>query len=292
MALARSAQTLAFTINMLFERYANEAEFRSAFVRPLLTKMGFMSVAELDGSQEFGKDFVFSELTPFGFLRHYGVVVKHEKAIRQPSSALCQTILAQVKQAFSVTFRLPEASQISQVSSVLVVNSGSVTPNATTWLRAELLRERYGDNVHIFDGERLLQLDSQVAFRHQELFAPRLAGLYTNLKLNRAVWSSILKSLPAFSEARGCFTQALEDYLVAPFFASHIDVDSVLILLQECRIIDTINRRYMTGLRFSDDLKAKETETLAKVIARADERANEMQEVVRQCLATFRPVHQ
>src|SRR5690349_18755290 len=97
---------------MLFSKYTSEASFRSIFVRPLLTKMGFLAVAELDGYQEFGKDFVFSELTPFGFFRHYGVVVKHEKAIRQPSG-VCQTVLAQVKQAFSVPFHLPDSSHVS-----------------------------------------------------------------------------------------------------------------------------------------------------------------------------------
>ena len=81
---------------MLFDNYSNEASFRSEFVRPLLTKMGFLAIAELDGSLEFGKDFVFSELTAFGFFRHYRVVVKHEKAIRQTSGKLCQTILSQV----------------------------------------------------------------------------------------------------------------------------------------------------------------------------------------------------
>ena len=87
--------------------------------------MGFLAIAELDGSLEFGKDFVFSELTAFGFLRHYGVVVKHEKAIRQTSGKLCQTILSQVRQAFSVTFQLSDSSHESHVSSVLVLNSGT-----------------------------------------------------------------------------------------------------------------------------------------------------------------------
>ena len=86
---------------MLFDRFNNEAEFRARFVRPLLTRLGFISVAELHGQQEYGKDFVFSELTPFGFLRHYAAVVKHEKKISQTSHTLCTAILAQVKQAFS-----------------------------------------------------------------------------------------------------------------------------------------------------------------------------------------------
>jgi hypothetical protein len=87
---------------MLFDRFKNEAGFRADFVRPLLTRLGFVSVAELHGSMEFGKDFVFSELTPFGFLRHYAAVVKHEARIDQSANVLCGTVLAQVQQAPSI----------------------------------------------------------------------------------------------------------------------------------------------------------------------------------------------
>jgi len=87
--------------------------------------MGFLAIAEPDVSLEFGKDFVFSELTAFGFFRHYRVVVKYEKAIRQTSGKLCQTILSQVRQTFSVTFRLSDSGHESHVSSVLVLNSGT-----------------------------------------------------------------------------------------------------------------------------------------------------------------------
>ena len=66
---------------MLYEHFANESEFRAGFVRPLLTRLNFIAIAELHGIQEFGKDFVFSELTPFGFVKHNAAVVKHEKDV-------------------------------------------------------------------------------------------------------------------------------------------------------------------------------------------------------------------
>lgn len=275
---------------MLFDHYTSEAHFRAEFVRPLLTKMGFLAIAELDGSQEFGKDFVFSELSPFGFFRHYGVVVKHEKAIRQTSTSVCQTVLSQVKQAFSVPFNLPDTSQVSHVSAVLVMNSGSITPNATTWLRSEFSRERYGDNVHVFDGERLSQLDLHAAFQQRELLVPKLVGLQANINLNRIVWASIVSALPSFSEGRGCFTQALEDYLGAPFLPSHIDLQEVSTLIQECRIIDTINRRYLFGMGLSKESRAAEAETLRGVILKAEGRAVLLLAALQKCLGTFRPL--
>jgi len=38
---------------MLYDKYKDEDEFRNAFIRPLLTRLGFLSIAELDGPQEF-----------------------------------------------------------------------------------------------------------------------------------------------------------------------------------------------------------------------------------------------
>ncbi len=275
---------------MLFDNYKNEATFRAEFVRPLLTKMGFMSIAELDGSLEFGKDFVFSELTPFGFFRHYGVVVKHEKSIRQTSTKVCQTILSQIQQAFSVKFRLSESSQECHVSSALVLNSGKITPNAITWFRSELDRERYGENVHIFDNERLSQLNNQVAFNHQELLLPRLAGLEANLKLNRLVWASISKSLPVFSEARGSFIYALENYLVAPFLTDHINISEVGTLLQESKIIDAINQRYLMGVRVKGEIKEQEIEKLKRILEKATQRALLIELNIKKCLMEFKPI--
>ncbi len=273
---------------MLFDKYKDEAEFRKDFIRPLLTKLGFLAVAELDGSQEFGKDFVFSEVTAFGFMRHYGVVVKHEKAIRQTSKNLCNTILSQIRQAFSVEFRLPESSQVSHVSSVLVLNSGVITPNASTWLRSELDRERYGDNVHILDGKRLSQLDLQAAFEQHKMLMPRLLGLESSIKLNQIVWASIEESLPKFAEARGSFTQAIEDYVAAPFLTEYININEVSILLQECRIIDSINLRYLLGVRGkNEEIKTHDIEAIRKLINKAKARTHQLQLQIKICMSIF-----
>src|SRR5262249_20295548 len=46
----------------LYERFNDETEFRENFVKPLLNRLGYYGVSKLHGTQEFGKDFVFSEL--------------------------------------------------------------------------------------------------------------------------------------------------------------------------------------------------------------------------------------
>jgi hypothetical protein len=276
---------------MLFDKYKNEEVFRNEFVRPLLTRLGFLSIAELDGSQEFGKDFVFSEITPFGFMRHYGVVVKHEKSIRQPNTKLCETVLSQIRQAFSVKFRLPESARESHVSAVLVMNSGTITPNAREWLRSEVSFERYGENVHIFDGERLLQLDHSATFNQQQTLIPKLHGLVSTINLNKIVWNSIENTLPSFSEARGCFTHSLEDYVSSPFLNEYISLNEVSLLLQECRIIDSINSRYLLGVpRSKEELKNREIETMRGLVSKAKQRSDKLLTSIHWCLANFRPV--
>tara|TARA_R110002049_G_scaffold290065_4_gene473312 strand:+ start:842 stop:1681 length:840 start_codon:yes stop_codon:yes gene_type:complete len=258
---------------MLYERFENEAAFRSDFIRPLLTRLGFVAVAELHGQQEFGKDFVFSELTPFGFLRHYAAVVKHEKKIAQSSTSLCNTLLAQAGQAFSVEFQLPDHESSQRVSNVCVFNSGSITDGARKWLRSQLGEEKYGRNVHIFDSERLFQLDCTSTFRQGELFIPRLLGLKNELRLNVLVWKSILEDLPKFAEVRGSFTFALENFLAAPFLLDKLSLNDALVLLQECRIIDQINLRHLT-VGVVENVKTDDIETLKNTITEASSRVS------------------
>lgn len=271
---------------MLFKKYKNEDEFRNLFIRPLLIKLGFLSIAELDGPQEFGKDFVFSEVTPFGFMRHYAIVAKHEKKLNQPGK-LCETVLSQIRQAFSVSFSLPESGRVEHVSSVLVMNSGNISSNAEKWLRSELARERYGENTHIFSSERLLQLDSSSAFNEQKDLLPKLRGLISTIGLNLIVWDSMSRHFPDFSEARGCFTRAFEDYISLPFLVSKIPFNEVSVLLQECRIIDSIYSRYLSGVRGN---KERELETIKSLLQKANLRAIRLKVILNECLIGFSPI--
>jgi hypothetical protein len=118
----------------------------------LLNRLGFYGVSEEHGTQEFGKDFVFSELHRLGGMRHYAAQVKHEKSINQGTSV--DELLSQVRQAFTKPFKRADSPRECYVSAVYV-NSGEITANANDQLLSELERERYGDNVHFLDGERL-----------------------------------------------------------------------------------------------------------------------------------------
>ena len=50
------------SIEAEFKAFANEAEFTSRFLVPLLRRLGYSVVDEYHGQREFGKDLVFGEI--------------------------------------------------------------------------------------------------------------------------------------------------------------------------------------------------------------------------------------
>lgn len=164
----------------LYERFKDEAEFREKFVKPLLNRLGYYGVSEQHGTQEFGKDFVFSELHRLGGMRHYAAQVKHEKRINQGTSV--DGLLSQIRQAFANPFKRADSPRECHVSAVYVFNSGEITINAKEQLLSELGRERYGDNVHFLDGERLDALNEWATLQSGANARARLLGLRSALR--------------------------------------------------------------------------------------------------------------
>ena len=158
----------------LYERFKDEAEFREGFVKPLLNRLGYYGVSEQHGTQEFGKDFVFSELHRLGGMRHYVAQVKHEKTINQGTSV--DGLLTQVRQAFAKPFKRGDSPRECHVSAVYIFNSGQVTANAKEQLLRELGFEHYGENVHFLDGERLEALNEWATLQSGANARARLLG--------------------------------------------------------------------------------------------------------------------
>lgn len=196
----------------LYDQFKDEAEFREKFVKPLLNRLGFYGVSEQHGSQEFGKDFVFSELHRLGGMRHHAAQVKHEKSINQGKSV--DDLLSQVKQAFAKPFTRADSPRDCYVSSVYIINSGEITVNAKEQLLTELERERYGDNVHFLDGERVEALNEWATVQSDVYARARLLGLRSALRF-------IIKRLQevdveAKVAVQPIFIQGIELYLSEP----------------------------------------------------------------------------
>src|SRR5437870_5146293 len=174
---------------LLYERFKDEAEFREKFVKPLLNRLGFYGVSEQHGTQEFGKDFVFSELHRLGGVRHYAAQVKHEERIAQGKSV--DGLLSQLRQAFAKPFRRPDSPRECYVSGVYIFNSGEITPNAKEQLLTELGRERYGDNVYFLDGERLEGLNEWAFLQTDATARARLTGVRSALLYNIQILNDV-----------------------------------------------------------------------------------------------------
>jgi len=100
----------------LYDRFKDEAEFREKLVKSLLNRLGYYGVSEQHGTQEFGKDFVFSELHRLGGMRHFAAQVKHEKKIKQGASI--DGLLSQARQAFARPFKRTDSPRVLRFSGI------------------------------------------------------------------------------------------------------------------------------------------------------------------------------
>jgi hypothetical protein len=220
---------------LLYERFNDEAEFREKFVKPLLNRLGYYGVSELHGTQEFGKDFVFSELHRLGGMRHYAAQVKHEKRINQGTSV--DGLLSQVRQAFAKPFKRTDSPRECHVSAVYVFNSGEITDNAKEQLFSDLERERYGDNVHFLDGE-LDALNEWATLGTDANARARLLGL--RLSLRATIQLLRQHELSGFS-LRPTFIQGIELYLSEPVNSNDQLIRSLVSLWQRLKNVEVLN---------------------------------------------------
>lgn len=241
-----------------YERFKDEAEFREKFVKPLLNRLGFYGVSEQHGTQEFGKDFVFSELHRLGGMRHYAAQVKHEGKITQGIAV--DELLGQVKQAFARPFKRADSPRECHVSAVYVFNSGEITANAKDQLLSELERERYGDNVHFLDGERLEALNEWAMLHSDANARARLLGLRSALRF-------IIDVLGRYQEQgepefQPLFIQGIELYLSEPVICDDEFIKALFQLWDNLQLVEVIRKTLVasnTTMQERNSQKVKDT---------------------------------
>jgi hypothetical protein len=123
---------------------------------PLLRKMGFLAVRYTHGTQEYGKDFTFSELTKFGELRHYGLQAKAGNISGKVNSQIDE-ILGQINDAFSMPYYELGSKDARYISVFMVAISGSFTENAKQKLVEKIPKGAIG-SVYFIDKEKILEL--------------------------------------------------------------------------------------------------------------------------------------
>lgn len=138
------------------EYLSNERAFCEEVLATLLRRMGFLSVKYIQGAREYGKDFTFSELTPFGNLRHYGLQAKAGDVSGGVNSAIDE-LVGQADDAFKVPYYDIASTEPRYISTFIIAISGKFTSNAKEKIIHKVPRGIHG-SLLLLDREAILEL--------------------------------------------------------------------------------------------------------------------------------------
>lgn len=145
--------------NETLRRIGHEDKFREDVLMPLLGKMGLTPV-HTHGSDERGKDIVCKESNEFRIIEWVAIVAKVGKITGSTSgSSSFQTVLNQVKEAFSYPYKDPTTKTECSINKVLVVTNDEILQAAKNKIVDKLGRPsaEYA-NVHFIGAEDLAEL--------------------------------------------------------------------------------------------------------------------------------------
>jgi hypothetical protein len=156
------------------------------------------------------------------------------------------------------------------VSAVCVFNSGEITANAKEQLLSELERERYGDNVHFPDGERLEALNEWATLQSGANARARLLGIRSALRF-------IITTLEEYRttgkpDCQPIFIHGIELYLSEPVDCTEQLLPSLFALwqvLQRIEIIRAILIKYPNDIAGLEKNAPAVRETAQRGIRRA-----------------------
>ena len=118
--------------------------------------MGFLFVRYIHGRKEYGKDFTFSEVTPFANHRHYGLQAKAGGISGKVNSATDE-LLGQLNDAFSMPYYELGSKEPRYISTFIIAISGSSTENAREKIVAKMPKGTIG-SVYFLDKESITEL--------------------------------------------------------------------------------------------------------------------------------------
>jgi hypothetical protein len=235
----------------LYDRFSElkEEGFREEFIRPLLIRMGYIGISNKHGVNEFGKDFVFSEIDNFGQLRHLAIQAKHEKVLNQ--GKIIDDLISQVKQCFEVPYSLPSSpNEVRYVSTVFVFNTGNITDNAITQL-CSALPKAYASNVRFFAGQYLETLSRSINFKHSNELRGRIEALRRQLAFNISIWSCTINGIDPgkkFEDQKFDYRQpimnSVSQFLSEPFLWEYIDYKDAERLWRVHGMIQNAQKKY------------------------------------------------
>jgi hypothetical protein len=163
LAAAADLQSLIHTAEVALSGLAwkdvyikDEDLFCRELVYPLLRRMGFVFVRYTHGKREYGKDFTFSELTPFGHYRHYGLQAKAGD-ISGGVNAAIDGLLGQIADAFAMPYYELGSKEPRFISTFIIAISGKFTENAREKIVEKMPKGTIG-SVYFLDREFTTEL--------------------------------------------------------------------------------------------------------------------------------------
>lgn len=154
--ILHAAEVSLSGLNWKEEYTKDEGVFCCELLYPLLRCMGFLFVRYTHGKKEYGKDFTFSEDTPFGHHRHYGLQAKAGDVSGAVNAAI-EDLLGQIEDAFAMPYHELGSKDARYISTFIIAISGTFTENAREKIVEKIPKGVIG-SVYFLDRERITEL--------------------------------------------------------------------------------------------------------------------------------------
>jgi hypothetical protein len=135
----------------------SEREFTLRTVLPILRKLGFQNVKYNHGKREFGRDVTFARVTEFQDLEFWAAQVKFGD-VAGGANAEIDDLLAQIEDAFKMSFYDLYTKQRQRVAKLAIIISGKFTENAIEKICEKIEINAVRNNIVFVDGDRLATL--------------------------------------------------------------------------------------------------------------------------------------
>jgi hypothetical protein len=226
-----------------FNAFNDEAGFRTRFLIPLLQRLGFISVYDNCGPNEFGRDIIFGEIDRFGSVIYHGMQVKYQDSVGLQDS---HDLVRSAEEAFSNPFRHRTRGTDERIVSFFVANAGNVSTQAADNFFHAIDRTPYAAHVRLLNGKALLDLDRWATITRVEQVGEVLEGLRVELRRNRLMIDLFTTSMNQWTESpdvrppiERLWVGAVSHYIQKPVLSGTIDS---CIVVRYLHSLDSINR--------------------------------------------------
>ncbi|MEW5956220.1 MAG: hypothetical protein AB1801_00730 [Chloroflexota bacterium] len=137
----------------------DERRFCEEVLAKLLEKMEFKIVRYIHGGDEYGRDFIFEETTPFFRSRYYGLQAKAGNISGKAKSKI-DMILSQVEDAFAMPYTKEPGRPDIYIDTMIIAISGEFAPNAIDKIRHKTPQYLVG-SLFFWDKKTIRSLISQ-----------------------------------------------------------------------------------------------------------------------------------